>query len=165
MYKSINAFLKEWEYESEGTLKLFGLLKDEMLNTKVHERVRTAGFLAWHITHTIKEMMEKAGLQIEGKQQQDYNGETVKEIYDAYLLASESLVRELSKWKDEDLEVETEMYGAKWKRAVSLNILIKHQAHHRGQLDVVMRICGLSVSGVYGPSYEEWAEMGVPPME
>lgn len=165
MYTSIDTFLEEWKYESEGTLKLFNMLTDEALKQKHHERVRTAGFLAWHITHTIKEMMEKAGLEIEGKDQQDYNGETVKEICDAYKLASDSLVRELAKWKDEDLEVETEMYGDKWKRGVTLGILIKHQAHHRGQLEVVMRLSGLRVTSVYGPAFEEWAEWGMEAMK
>ena len=165
MYTNLANFLNEWKYESEGTLKLFGMLTDEMLNTKLHERVRTAGFLAWHITHTVKEMMEKAGLSIEGKNQQDFNNETVKEICDAYQQSSASLVKELAQWSDEDLLIETEMYGEKWKRGVTLGILIKHQAHHRGQLEIIMRMCNLKVSCVYGPAYEEWIQYGMEPMK
>jgi uncharacterized damage-inducible protein DinB len=164
MQTSITNFLYEWKYESEGTLKLFNMLSEESLNNKVHERVRTAGVLAWHITHTVKEMMEKAGLKIEGKDQQDYNGESVKEICDAYKQSSDSLVKELANWTDADLLTETEMYGDKWKRGVTLGILIKHQAHHRGQLEIVMRLNGLKVTSVYGPAYEEWAAYGMEPM-
>ncbi|HLP50997.1 MAG TPA: DinB family protein [Chitinophagales bacterium] len=165
MYTTLQHFLNEWKYESEGTLKLFSLLTDEALNKKVHERVRTAGFLAWHITHTVKEMMEKAGLKIDGKEQTDYNGETVKEICDTYKQSSDSLVAQLANWTDADLETETEMYGEKWKRGVTLGILIKHQAHHRGQLEIIMRLCDLKVTGVYGPAYEEWAQWGMEPMK
>jgi uncharacterized damage-inducible protein DinB len=165
MYNKISDFLHQWKYESEGTLKLFALMSDEMLDKKMHERIRSAGFLAWHITHTVKEMMEKAGLKVDGKDQQDYNGETVKEICDVYKQSSESLVRELANWKDEDLLVETEMYGEKWKRGVTLDILIKHQAHHRGQLEIIMRYYNLKVTSVYGPAYEEWAAYGMKAMK
>lgn len=165
MYTKVQDFLNEWKYESEGTLKLFALLTDEVLDKKVHERVRTAGFLAWHITHTVKEMMEKTGLSIDGKNQTDYNGETVKEICDTYKQSSDSLVQQLANWTDADLEKQDEMYGEKWKRGVTLGILIKHQAHHRGQLEIIMRLHGLRVTGVYGPAYEEWAQWGMEPMK
>ncbi|MFN8323638.1 MAG: DinB family protein [Chitinophagales bacterium] len=164
MYTRISDFLHQWKYESEGTLKLFNLMSDDMLNKKINERIRSAGFLAWHITHTVKEMMEKAGLKIDGKDQSNYNGESVREIYACYQQSSESLVRELANWKDEDLLIETEMYGEKWKRGVTLDILIKHQAHHRGQLEIIMRYYGLKVTSVYGPAFEEWAAYGMEPM-
>ena len=38
-------------------------------------------------------------------------------------------------------------------------LLIQHQAHHRGQLTVLMRQADLKVPGVYGPSKEEWEVM------
>lgn len=165
MYTRISDFLHQWKYESEGTLKLFNLMSDDMLNKKMNERIRSAGFLAWHITHTVKEMMEKAGLKIEGKDQTNYQGESVREISACYQQSSESLVRELANWKDEDLLTETEMYGEKWKRGVTLDILIKHQAHHRGQLEIIMRYYGLKVTSVYGPAFEEWGAYGMEPMQ
>jgi hypothetical protein len=57
-------------------------------------------------------------------------------------------VRELANWKDEDLLVETEIYGEKWKRGVTLDILIKHQAHHLGQSEIIMRYYNLKVTSV-----------------
>ena len=51
------------------------------------------------------------------------------------------------------------MYGQVWKRTSVLSSLIAHQAHHRGQMTVLMRQAGLKVPGVYGPSKEEWAEL------
>ena len=53
------------------------------------------------------------------------------------------------------------MYGQKWKRGVTLGILITHQIHHRAQMTVLMRQAGLKVPGIYGPAYEEWAAMGM----
>lgn len=56
------------------------------------------------------------------------------------------------------------MYGEQWPKGLVLSILIAHQTHHRGQMTVLMRQAGLPVPGMYGPSKEEWAAMGLPPM-
>ena len=53
------------------------------------------------------------------------------------------------------------MYGMKWARGLTLQMLIVHQAHHRGQMTVLMRHAGLAVPGVYGPAREEWATHGM----
>jgi len=53
------------------------------------------------------------------------------------------------------------MYGETWPRGVTLFALIAHQAHHRGQMTVLMRQAGLTVPGVYGPSSEEWQAHGM----
>jgi uncharacterized damage-inducible protein DinB len=54
------------------------------------------------------------------------------------------------------------MYGMTWTKGTVLVSLITHQAHHRGQMTVLMRQAGLKVPGVYGPAREEWAAMGMP---
>jgi hypothetical protein len=41
------------------------------------------------------------------------------------------------------------MYEEKWKRGMTLAIIISHQIHHRAQLTVVMRLNGLKVPGVF----------------
>ena len=53
------------------------------------------------------------------------------------------------------------MYGQQWKNGTTLRALISHQAHHRGQLTVLMRQAGLRVPGIYGPAREDWASMGM----
>jgi uncharacterized damage-inducible protein DinB len=164
MYRTIQDFVSDFNYESEATLKLLKELTDESLHVKVHPMVRTAGFLTWHIIHSIKEMAERTGLKIDCKDQ-EYNGESAKELYAAFDTASKSLLKEVQTWSDETLLVEDDMYGEKWNRGTTLSILVKHQAHHRGQLEVIMRINGLKVPGVYGPSAEEWTAWGKEPMK
>jgi uncharacterized damage-inducible protein DinB len=55
------------------------------------------------------------------------------------------------------------MYGQQWKRGYTLAVLVRHQAHHRGQMTVLMRQAHLRVPGVYGPAREEWSEFGMQP--
>ena len=54
------------------------------------------------------------------------------------------------------------MYGETWKKGFALWVTVAHQAHHRGQLTVLMRMAGLKVPGIYGPAKEEWEEMNFP---
>ena len=165
MFTTIQSFVNTWKFESEFTMKYISSLTDESLSVKPNEKVRSAGFLAWHMIHTVSEMMNKTGLAVEGKDQQNYNGETVEELKKEWQRSSDSLIREITtKWTDADLMKEDNMYGENWKRGTTLNILITHMVHHRGQLSVVMRLNGIKVPGIYGPSQEEWTQYGQPAM-
>jgi uncharacterized damage-inducible protein DinB len=166
MYHHISDFLTDWEYESQTTLSLFRHLTNDSLEKEIHPNVRTLGFLSWHIIHTMQEMLGKAGLVIAIKEQQDYSGEKISEICEAYEKGAK-LVAEAVKnsWKDSDLTIEDEMYGDKWKRGTTLSILIRHQAHHRAEMVVVMRLLGLNVVGAYGPKKEDWAQWGMEAMK
>ena len=163
MYHHISDFLEDWGHESASTLKLFKNLSDESLSKKVHPKVRTLGFLAWHIIHTLHEMPLRTGLNINIPAHPDYSGESVKQLLEFYEKGSAMLVEEIKKnWTDEDLKKEDDMYGQMWKRGITLKILITHQAHHRGEMLVLMRMLDLPVVGIYGPTKEEWAQYGMP---
>ena len=166
MYRHISDFLTDWGHESASTIKLLKNLSDESLTKKVHPKVRTLGFLAWHLIQTIPEMMGNTGLKIDGPAHTDKTPSSAKEITEAFKKSSDSLIQEVEKnWKDDTLNTEDEMYGEKWKRGLTLLYLMLHQAHHRGQMTVLMRQAGLKVTGIYGPAKEEWAAMGMDPME
>ena len=164
MYYKIEDFLNDWEYEREATLKMLTNLTDESLNQRVTQQGRSLGFLAWHITISIGEMMARTGLKVDAPDENSDAPSSALEIKTTYNAASASLEEEIKcNWKDETLSIEDDMYGQKWKRGVTLGILITHQTHHRGQMTVLMRQAGLKVPGIYGPSYEEWATMGMEP--
>ncbi|MCE1229544.1 MAG: DinB family protein, partial [Firmicutes bacterium] len=75
--------------------------------------------------------------------------------------ASESLMKQLASWTDATLLQEDDMYGMTWKRGYTLTALVHHQAHHRGQMTVLMRQAGLVVPDIYGPTQEGWTAMGM----
>jgi uncharacterized damage-inducible protein DinB len=162
MFKTISDFLEGWKYESEATLKVFQNLTDESLKQKVTENGRSLGFIAWHITNTIPEMLSKTGLPFEMLEESS-TPNSAKIIFNEYEKASKAVNELISKlWTDEMLKDDINMYGQVWKRANVLSSLIAHQTHHRGQMTVLMRQAGLKVPGVYGPSKEEWTLMGMP---
>lgn len=153
MYRHLEDFINDWTIESESTLKIFNNLTDETISKVVNENVRTAGRLAWHITTAIGEMAHRTGLTFKTVEADSAIPATAKEIVDSYKEASSNLLNAIkSNWNDDTLNVEDDMYGEFWKRGSTLAIIISHQIHHRAQLTVVMRLNGLKVPGVYGPS-------------
>jgi uncharacterized damage-inducible protein DinB len=162
VYRKVEDFLNVWEYESQMTLKMFANLTDESLLQKAVPEGRAMGMLAWHIVLSVGEMMSKAGLKPDCPAEDAAVPKSAKEIYNTYKKASESVVSQIkSEWTDATLEEEDNLYGELWKKGATIHALITHQAHHRGQLTVYMRIAGLSVPGAYGPSREEWATFGM----
>ena len=166
MYRKLEDFINDWTIESESTLKVFNNLTDESLTKKVDDNVRTAGRLAWHITTSIGEMAHRTGLTFKTVDNNSSIPATAKEVVDAYKEASENLLVAIkSNWNDDTLSVEDDMYGEMWKRGTTLGVIISHQIHHRAQLTIVMRLNGLKVPGVFGPSKEEWTSYGMPAQE
>lgn len=165
MYRKIEDFQKDWTYETEQTVKLFQNLTDESLDRKITEKGRSLGFLAWHLAQTLGEMPGHVGLKIDAPDHEAAVPAAASEIVSAFEKAAISVREEVSKnWTDETLEIEDEMYGETWKRGLTLLYMMLHQAHHRGQITVLMRQAGLPVVGIYGPAKEEWEVMGMPAM-
>ena len=165
MLRTIEDFQKDWAYEAEMTTKLFRALSDESLKQKVTDSGRELGFLAWHLTLTLGEMLGHTGLKVDAPAQTDSCPTSAAAIVDAYEKAAKSVGDEVAaNWTDDSLQQEDNMYGETWKRGLTLLLLITHQAHHRGQMTVLMRQAGLQVPGIYGPSKEEWEAHGMPAM-
>lgn len=165
MFRKIEDFKKAWDYEAEMTGKLLLELTDGSLGQKVNEEGRTLGFLAWHLTMTLHEMLGLVGLTIDAPSPDSACPSSAAEIAGIYGIGGKSVGDEVTKnWTDETLLIEDEMYGETWSRGMTLFYLIAHQAHHRGQITVLMRQAGLRLPGIYGPAREEWAAFGAPAM-
>lgn len=163
MQTSIERFLKDWGYEAEKTQTCLDVLTDASLRQAVTPDDRTLGRIAWHLVQTIPEMMGHAGLHVSGPAPDAGVPVSAKAIADEYRRVSDSFVKALpAAWTDATLSTDAAMYGETWKRGFVLSALMAHQTHHRGQMTVLMRQAGLKVPGIYGPSREEWAAIGMP---
>jgi len=166
MINSIVSFEHLWSSEVEATQKMLKHLTTASLAQRVDAGGRTLGRLAWHIVLSIPEMMSRTGLPMVGPKEDAPVPATSKEIFAAYNVAAISLLEQIQKhWTDETLKVKVNMYGQQWTRGFTLQSLILHQTHHRGQMTVLMRQAGLDVPGVYGPARQEWAAFGMAPPE
>jgi uncharacterized damage-inducible protein DinB len=165
MFRSIADFLTVWENEYHATLNLFQLIDEKKFHIKPHDNIRSISRLASHITETIGEMLERAGLKIDGFEETQDVFLTKSELLKAYAHDAKSAMDAVQKnWKDENLNDEVMMYGETWTKGKVLDVLVHHQTHHRGQLTTIMRFHNMPVIGMYGPSYDEWVQMSIPPM-
>lgn len=163
MYRHVEDFVRDWQHEAEVTATVIGALTDASLTQAVVPGHRTLGRIAWHLAQTIPEMMNQTGLSVSGVDPHGPLPGSLAEIKKGYESVAAALAGEVSaKWKDADLEKEDNMYGETWKRGLTLRALLMHQAHHRGQMTVLMRQAGLRVPGIYGPALEDWAAYGQP---
>lgn len=164
MFHTLDEFTATWGFESGAMQKVLDRLTDESLGREVNHEGRTIARLAWHIATTIPEMMGRTGLQVTGVDEHAPPPAHAAAIAQGYKAASASLVEAMrAQWTDASLAETDEMYGERWARTQTLDALILHQAHHRGQLTVLMRQAGLRVPGIYGPAREDWASMGMEP--
>lgn len=166
MFTSLSDFLSEYRTERDGTLKILAALTDASLAQSVAKDHRTLGRMAWHIVTTYPEMMGRIGFKIDEISERDPVPATATAIHDAYNAVSGKLLTQIEAgWKDADLQTVVDMYGEQWKNGMTLEVLIRHEIHHRAQMTVLMRQAGLKVPGVYGPAYEEWTAYGANPPE
>lgn len=166
MFTRIEDFLKDWSQESSLTQKVLAALTDASLATATSKDDRPLGRVAWHIVTSVPEMLGRTGLPVKSIADGAPMPATAAEIAAAYKrVAAEAAEAIRNDWKDETLLVEDNMYGMQWPRGVTLEVLLRHEIHHRAQITVLMRLAGLAVPGVYGPAREEWAAMGMPAPE
>jgi len=164
MFHTLVEFSHAWEPEIEHTQKILKHLTNASLAQQITPEARTLGRLAWHITTTIPEMMNRTGLAVVGPDPEAPVPSTAREIFQAYNQAAIGLLDEIrAKWTDASLALTDDMYGEQWSRAKTLQVLIHHQIHHRAQMTVLMRQAGLRVPGLFGPAREDWAKMGMSP--
>ncbi|SMQ77930.1 Uncharacterized damage-inducible protein DinB (forms a four-helix bundle) [Bacillus sp. OV166] len=162
MFQTLDGFFKLWNIEVDATQKILNQLTDESLPQEVTPQNWTLGRIAWHTVTAIGVVASRTDLSFDSPNQ-DYPVPTsAKFISDSYQQASSALSQAIkNQWTDKSLREEQEIFGQKMCKGDILLLLIQHQIHHRGQMTILMRQAGLSVPGLYGPSKEEWAMIGM----
>jgi uncharacterized damage-inducible protein DinB len=166
MFTSIEHFDNSWSQEMKCSQNVMDALTDESLAQAVADDHRTLGQMAWHIVTTIPQMAAMLDLSLEGPDPKAPMPDRAAEIKQAYKLVSENLLGTIKAgWDDTTLQQEDDLWGERWKRGKTLQILIAHEIHHRGQMTVLMRQAGVKVPSIYGPTLEDMAQCGSPPPE
>ncbi len=165
MYLSLSNFKNDWASEYDATLTTLNGLTNASLTAPMPANIRTIATLAWHIVYSVSEMLNHTELKIEALAVSVPANLTVTMLIDEYKKTNTAFVAAIDAWEYNQLTVKVPMYGEEWTKGKLLQIIMHHQIHHRAQLGVLMRIAGLAVLGVYGPSKEDWTAMGMAPMQ
>jgi uncharacterized damage-inducible protein DinB len=162
MYTAVAHFINEWNQEAVSTQKVLDALTDESLQQRVSPEDRTLGEIAWHIVASTPGMLMEFGVTVKSSLNEADLPTSAREIAETFRSVSAETSEAISQqWTDQSLSETKNVFGMDLPRAVMLNMLNKHIVHHRGQMTVLMRQAGLKVPGVYGPSREEWSQMGM----
>lgn len=162
MFHTLTDFIDVWKEEAKNTEKLLSALTDESLNKELVKGLRTLKQLSWHIIATPEELLGHTGLKIAGAENREEATASVQALIEAHRHVVSSVAHQIqTHWNNKSLHLTDNMYGEEWTRSQSLQILLSHLIHHRGQMTVFMRIAGLKVPGLYGPAKEEWAAFGL----
>jgi uncharacterized damage-inducible protein DinB len=162
MYTSIPEFIEEWNQEAASTQKMLDTLTDRSLQQMVSPNDRTLGRIAWHVVTSTPEMLNEFGINVETVKNSATIPFSAKEIAETFRKVSADAIDAVKQqWTDVSLTEMRNVFGMNMPQAVTLSLLIKHIIHHRGQITVLMRQAGLNVPGIYGPSRDEWSQMGM----
>ncbi|MGI2293561.1 DinB family protein [Paenibacillus sp. GXUN7292] len=164
MFVTVKDFVAAWTHEAAATQRVLDTLTDASLHQKIAENHRTLGQLGWHLAITIHEMTSRMGLEFAQAAGEEEAPESAAQIAATYRQASDAMLEAIqSQWTDANVLQSSMMYGDEWPNGLTLDILIKHEIHHRGQMTVLMRQAGLLVPDIYGPTREGWLAMGMEP--
>ncbi|MBD2867355.1 DinB family protein [Paenibacillus arenilitoris] len=165
MYEKLEQFASEWAQEAKLTEAVMNALTDEALSREVAPNRRTLGQIAWHLVASLH-YMASLGLAFEGPPEGDEAPSSAAVIAERYRQTSESMLQAvMTQWDDASLRATAEIMGEQWANGASLRFTVMHQAHHRGQMTVLMRQAGITLPEVYGPTYESWIRQGMAPLK
>ncbi|MBV8550329.1 MAG: DUF664 domain-containing protein [Acidobacteriaceae bacterium] len=160
--------LSEFDEEFAATRGFLERVPDDKLTWKPHEKSMELGRLAWHLADfpewcrnifkdDVLKMTEEDGAKAmracEGKRRADILAKFDRELPEARAMLAKAGDADMAHpWKMEwagqvIIDSPREQVFRKW--------VMNHMIHHRAQLGVYLRLNGIAIPGVYGPSADE----------
>lgn len=156
--------LEELIHEAGGTRKMLEKLPFEKLGWQPHEKSMTLGRLAAHISEIpgwLHETIMQDELDFSKMDSTPKPLETAADLMNAFDENMQKGVDALQQATDENLlgvwtlKNEDEVFFKMQRIGVVRGLVLNHVVHHRGQLSVYLRLLGIPVPGMYGPSADD----------
>ncbi len=154
-------FLKEFDPEMAATRRMLERIPATGLDWKPHAKSRSLGELATHVME-----LPRWGVRLGGDAFAvgSEKASAMKSAPD-FLQRFDENVREarkaISAMSETDLDGEFtvtrggQVFFALQRRSLLRRVLLSHLIHHRGQLSVYLRIQGVALPPIYGPTADE----------
>jgi uncharacterized damage-inducible protein DinB len=166
--KMSESLLPEFDEEMAATGKFLALVPDEKLGWKPHEKSMTIGQLAWHLSDMPSWCSDTLKLDMMALSNDDYQktlakreGKGAKDILSQFETGVKDARARLAAADDTALAHQWKMtWGGQTiidmpRSQVLRKWVMNHLIHHRAQLGVFLRLNGIAIPGVYGPSADE----------
>lgn len=157
-------FLRELVHELAGTRRTLERVPEERLGWSPHARSGTLGWLASHMAELPRwtaTLLDSDGYDVTrggGGTRELTAVSAILAAFDANAAAAHQRIaatpagRFVEPWS---LRRAGETIFTLPRGAVLDRFLLRHLVHHRGQLTVYLRLCGVPVPALYGPSADE----------
>jgi uncharacterized damage-inducible protein DinB len=153
----LDHFLEVYAEEAEATKRLLLSIPEEDRHYRPHPRSRSALELAWHIASSEVWFLEGIIAGAFGERLELPSPEfSLDEVETWYRLRTQALLRQVLGLRVCDFTEPIEFEGGIEHPAVTFfHQLLRHTAHHRGQLTVYLRMMGCRVPQVCGETADE----------
>lgn len=157
-----DGFVMELEQESAATRRVMERLPEDKLSWKPHPKSMSLGQLALHTARIPGNIANMLSADItEGPKGGQAEATSRAEILDALTASLKEGTARLKGWDDSHM-MATWTFSMAGKTIMSAPrvgmvrmIMFNHLYHHRGQLQVYLRLLDVPVPSVYGPTADE----------
>jgi len=156
-------YLAELEQEAAKTKRILERIPADKLTWKPHEKSMTLGRLGMHIAELpnwIKSTVETEGFDFAKSAYKPLVPDTKEQILEQFERSLTTGVETLSKVTEDELRVtwkatRGEQVVFALPRSGMIRNNLSHIIHHRGQLSVYLRLLGVPLPNLYGPTADE----------
>jgi uncharacterized damage-inducible protein DinB len=164
----LDTFLKSWDREAEGTLKLLRALPASQYDFRPDATGRSMGELAWHLAEGdayMSHWLETGKFEGGSKPPNIERPRAVEALAPGFEQVHKDAVARVRKLKPEDLDRSLPFFNGQQIpiRSILWDWILAHGIHHRGQLSLMCRLAGGQCPGLYGPNREDMAAMRANP--
>ncbi len=156
--------LAEMDQEAVATRRLLDRLPESQLGWRPHAKSQTLGQLAMHVASTpsiVPGLLAKDTFDGTNAKFDPAQPKTVAEVRAKFEDSLAGARSTLGSWSERDLST-VWRFQRDGKDVMSLpraaavrSLVLNHHVHHRGQLTVYLRLLGVPLPAVYGPSADE----------
>ena len=158
----VDPIIAELEQEAESTRRVLERIPEARLSWRPHPKSMSLGQLALHIATTPGGVAQIAGLDTMEKPQFDRpEPKSKREVLEA-LAQSLASAMEFLRGLDDTRATQTWTMTFDGKPVFSLpriglvrTVMLNHWYHHRGEMQVYLRLLDVAVPSVYGPTADE----------
>src|SRR6266571_5973488 len=162
MMSTIEALLQELEQEKQTTKRVLERVPEDRLTWKPHEKSMSMGQLALHVATVpgaIAEISRQSPFKVGQFIQPPATSaaelvpaleQSIAKACDVLRTMDDAALAKTWRAMDGDREIFAIPVGALYR-----TIMLNHWYHHRGQLSVYLRLLGVPVPSIYGPSADE----------
>ena len=149
----VQALIVEFDQETANTRKLLDRLPENQFAWKPHEKSATLGKLANHLAT----LPTAIPVIINGMAKKPTDAESKSTLLEAFDQRVAKAREALSTATDEELAQTIRVTPTISKPRIEAlrGFVMNHLIHHRGQLTVYLRMLGVPLPGMYGPSADE----------